>query len=187
MSDESSEFDLGRMIGVLERHRVRYVLIGGVSGTFHGMVEYQTKDVGVLVQDSRENLSSLAAALIELGARPVRIAERGPIDAADLGVANTQWDTDAGALDVLVSVAWPRDATVVYADIHRNADRVDVDGFVVSAASLDDLIAMKEAADRYKDHLALPELRRLRGDRYPERNTGNDPFGEFNIEDGADD
>ena len=33
------------MIDVLERHGVRYVLIGGVSGTFHGMVEYRTKDV----------------------------------------------------------------------------------------------------------------------------------------------
>ena len=54
------------------------------------------------------------------------------------------------------------------------------------ATSLDDLILMKEAADRYKDHLALSELRRIRGDRYPNENTGYDPFGEFNIEDGVD-
>jgi hypothetical protein len=45
---------------------------------------------------------------------------------------------------------------------------------------------MKEAADRRKDHLALPELRRLRRDRYPELGARDDPF-EFNIEDGADD
>ena len=55
------------------------------------------------------------------------------------------------------------------------------------AASLDDVIRMKEAADRNKDHLALPELRRLRGDRYPNENSDYDPFGEFNIEVGTDD
>jgi hypothetical protein len=45
---------------------------------------------------------------------------------------------------------------------------------------------MKEAADRHKDHVALPELRRLRGDRYPELNTDQDPFGDFDIEAGTD-
>jgi hypothetical protein len=46
--DDEPEFDLSRMIDVVERHGVRYVLIGGVSGTFHGMVEHQTKDADVL-------------------------------------------------------------------------------------------------------------------------------------------
>ena len=49
------------------------------------------------------------------------------------------------------------------------------------------MIRMKEAADRYKDQLALPELRRIRGDRYPDLATGEDPFGDFDIENGADD
>jgi hypothetical protein len=57
-------------------------------------------------------------------------------------------------------------------------------GVTVTAAALDDIILMKEAADRFKDHLALPELRRLRGDVHPDRAT-EDPF-EFDLEDGAD-
>jgi hypothetical protein len=57
-------------------------------------------------------------------------------------------------------------------------------GVTVTAAALDDIILMKEAADRSKDHLALPELRRLRGDVHPDRAT-EDPF-EFDLEDGAD-
>jgi hypothetical protein len=47
---------------------------------------------------------------------------------------------------------------------------------LVPAASLDDVIRMKEAADRVKDHLALPELRRLRGHAHPERSRDIDPF-----------
>jgi hypothetical protein len=88
---------------------------------------------------------------------------------------------------VLISAAGPHNSTVLYADIRRNAGLIEVGRFVVPAASLDDLIMMKEAADRHKDHLALPELRRLRGDRYPSESTGYDPFGEFDIEVGADD
>ena len=126
MSDEEPEYDLARMIDVLERHGVRYVLIGGVSGTFHGMVEYRTKDVDVLVQDAMDNFTQLAAALTELGARPARTTDQRPIIAEDVAIANTQWDTDAGALDVLVSAAWPHDTTVVYADIRRNAGMVEI-------------------------------------------------------------
>ena len=42
---------------------------------------------------------------------------------------------------------------------------------------------MKEAADRIKDHLALPELRRLRGDAHPERSRDIDPFEDYPIDD----
>ncbi len=51
------------------------------------------------------------------------------------------------------------------------------------AASLDDVIRMKEAADRFKDHQALPELRRLRGDPHPERSREVDPFADFDLDD----
>lgn len=49
-------------------------------------------------------------------------------------------------------------------------------------ASLDDVIRMKEAADRWKDRQALPELRWLRGDPRPDFPRGFDPFKDFPIE-----
>ena len=51
------------------------------------------------------------------------------------------------------------------------------------AASLDDIIRMKEAADRVKDHRALPELRRIPGDRHPDRSVDEDPFEGFDPDD----
>jgi hypothetical protein len=180
-------FDLARIGEVLERHAVRYIVIGGMSGTFHGMVDYRTKDVDLLVQGSADNLGCLAAALTELGAVPLGTADRRTIIGAELGVASTQWDTDAGPIDVLVTAAWSNESIVVYGDIERGSIVFDVGrGITMPAAALDDVIRMKEAADRYKDHLALPELRRLRNDRYPELATDDDPFGDFNIEDGVD-
>lgn len=75
----------------------------------------------------------------------------------------------------------------IYADFAARAEvfEVGAGSVTVTAASLDDIIRMKEAADRWKDHLALPELRRLRGDAHPDRAQVADPF-EFDIEDGAD-
>ena len=49
-------------------------------------------------------------------------------------------------------------------------------------ALLDDVIRMKEATYRGKDHLAMPELRRLRGDLNPERSRDVDPFADYDIE-----
>ena len=66
-------FDLARIGEVLERHVVRYVVIGRMSGTFHGMVDYRTKDVDLLVSENVDNLIRLAAAFQRAHwLRPVR-------------------------------------------------------------------------------------------------------------------
>lgn len=43
VSPDDLPFDLARIGEVLEHHAVRYVVIGGMSGTFHGMVDYRTR------------------------------------------------------------------------------------------------------------------------------------------------
>lgn len=151
------------------------------------MVNYRTQDVDLLVQESADNLDRLARALTDLRAVPAGTTDRRAIDGEDLTNASTQWDTDAGPVDVLVTAAWANESFVVYSGIERGSVVFDAGrGITMPAASLDDVIRMKEAADRHKDHLALPELRRLRGDRYPQLATNDDPFGDFDIEDGAD-
>jgi predicted nucleotidyltransferase len=180
-------FDLARIGEVLEHHAVRYVVIGGMSGAFHGMVDYRTKDVDVLAERTAENLDRLASALTELRAVPLGTEDQRPITGEELGVASTQWSTDAGPVDVLVTAAWTNDSFVMYAAIERGSTVFDTGrGVRMPVASLDDVIRMKEAADRRKDHEALPELRRLRGDPYPELGSNDDPFA-FDIEAGADD
>ena len=138
-------FDLARIGEVLEQHAVRYVVIGGMSGTFHGMVEYRTKDIDLLVQHTTENLACLAAALTELRAVPLGTNDDRLIVGADLGAASTQWDTDAGPIDVLVTAAWSNDSIVIYSDIVRGSVVFDLgSGVAMPVASLDDLIRMKE-------------------------------------------
>ena len=52
----------------LERHQVRYVLIGGLGAVLHGS-PIPTLDADICPARDLENLERTAAALVELGAR----------------------------------------------------------------------------------------------------------------------
>ncbi len=63
-----SAFNLPRIVDTFNRHGIAYLAIGGVSGFLHGMVEYVTQDVDMMVKSSKENLQLILGALAELGA-----------------------------------------------------------------------------------------------------------------------
>ncbi len=169
-------FDLARMVEVFNRHGVSYIAIGGVSGFLHGMIHYVTQDVDMMVRSSRENFERILSALAELGT-DVSTATIGDLE------VNTQWETLSGPLDILLTAVGPNETVITFSDLDRNAEAIEVQrGLLVRTASLDDVIRMKEAADRMKDHQALPELRRLRGDPHPESPRGFDPFKDFPID-----
>ncbi len=175
-----SSFDLPRIVEVFNRCGVSYVAIGGVSGMLHGAVYYVTQDVDMMVQATLENIQRVVAALIELGVTVDR-----ELDVADFA-SNTQWSTSSGPVDILLSAVGPNETEITFRELDKSSVLFEVArGVLVPAASLDDVIRMKEAADRVKDHFALPELRRLRGDLHPGRARDTDPFEEFDV--GSDD
>lgn len=179
--DLGSPFDLVRIVEVFNRHGVAYVTIGGVSGMLHGAIHYITQDVDMMVQRSQENLHRIVAALIELGVDLDRELVIG-----DLAV-NTQWRTSSGPIDILLSAIGPNETEITFQELDRSSQLFEVArGVLVPSASLDDVIRMKEAADRVKDHLALPELRRLRNDAHPDRPRDADPFEHDPIDDDLD-
>ena len=146
------------VLAALHRHRVKYVLIGGLAATLHGS-PVTTQDAVICPEREPENLDRLAAALRELHAR-VRTegVEDGLPFACDakffqmMSMANLV--TDAGDVDVTFDPA----GTGGYPDLARNAVSIDVDGVTIPTASLEDVIRSKTAADRPKDRAALPVL-----------------------------
>ena len=72
------------------------------------------------------------------------------------------WRTDAGDFDVLTDIPNAEGHRATFDDLVARAAIQEVNGVIVRVASLEDVIASKEWADRPKDHDALPELRRLR-------------------------
>ncbi len=145
--------------------------MGGIAATIHG-ASRQTTDFDCLPARTEQNLRRLAAALTELGAR-LRVGGLTDEESKALGVViddvtldraqQTTWRTDAGDLDVLTEVAH-RGGRTGYEDLASRSVSLRLDDIDIRLISLDDLIASKEAADRDKDHEALPELRKLRRD-----------------------
>ena len=98
-------FNPAAILATLERHRVRYVLIGGLAANAHG-ARRTTRDVDVIVERTADNLERLAEAARELEVRsPVidsRMRELDPLNPADLErAANVSLDTVEGELDIM--------------------------------------------------------------------------------------
>lgn len=152
-----AEFDPQPILEVLARHEVDFVLIGGLAGTAHGSA-YITGDVDVAYERSRANLERLAAALVELAATLRGTPPGLPLllDAETLRAGlNFTFDTRFGALDILGKPAGaPR-----YAELRAASFSGEIGGVTIRIATLDHLIAMKEAAGRDKDKLHASEYR----------------------------
>jgi len=167
--------DIERLVEVLDRHGVDYILVGGGAGRMLG-AERLTEDTDCLARRAAENLDRLGAAMRELSAR-LRVAGLTDAEAVALPVRVdgktlaaaeiSTWTTDAGRFDVLMDIPARDGRRLRYEDVLDSVVTVEINGAVLRVASLDVIIASKEWADRPKDHQALPELRRLR-DGLPE-------------------
>jgi hypothetical protein len=153
------------MLRTLERHGVRYVLIGGLAATLHGS-PLRTGDADICPARDPENIERLAAALRELQAR-IRTADTAAgvafaCDARFLGQMELlNLTTACGDLDI----AFRPHGTTGYDDLAPRAVRYDLEGLIIPVASLDDVIRSKRAAGRAKDQAALPTLETLRAQR----------------------
>lgn len=159
------ELDLARLLEVLDRHEVVYVLIGGLAAVYHGS-PFPTEDADITPRFDTENLTRLAAALVELGARVRTESEPEGLpfscDANSLAAVEA-WNltTAAGDLDLMFEPA----GTGGYADLRRDAVAVELYGVTVRIASLADVIRSKQAAHRPKDQRVLPTLREIQARR----------------------
>jgi hypothetical protein len=153
---DRTELDVERLLRALVDGRVDFVVIGGVAAVLHGSAR-ATFDLDICFANEAGNLHALGGVLTSLDARLRGVAEDVPFvaDGATLKRVDVlTLSTVAGDLDVLrVPSGAPR-----YDVLRAHADRFDVGGFEVLVASIEDLIAMKTAADRDKDRLDLAEL-----------------------------
>jgi predicted nucleotidyltransferase len=160
------EFDPETLLRRLTARGVDFVVVGGYAAVIYGSPRL-TQDLDIAYSGDPDNLNALGLALADLDAKLFDVADDVPFvpDADTLRrVELVTLETTAGQLDLL---AQPPGAPA-YAKLRRNAQRVDIGEFAVPVASLDDLIAIKEAAGRPKDRADLVELeaiKRLSRDR----------------------
>jgi hypothetical protein len=166
-AQEPPELDAVAIVSALNRHSVRYVVIGAFAAIVQQAPIAPTRDIDLTPDDSKDNLKKLSAALKELNAR-IRTdvsADGLPFDhdAASLGRA-AMWNLVCphGEFDISFR---PAAFEGGYSELVTNAHRVVVAGVEVLIADLDDVIRSKEAAGRPKDLRVLPALYRHQAGR----------------------
>lgn len=153
--------DPERLITTLSAHGVRYVLIGALAARLQGFPRV-TADADITPDLDPENLERLANALRELDARVFTdsVPEGLPFDFTSETLARSgMWKltTDAGRLDILFDPP----GVEGYEDLARGAVTFEVFGADLLAASLEDILRLKEAADRPQDRADVIVLRAM--------------------------
>jgi len=153
--------DPEKLIKVLAKHRVDFVLIGALAARLQGFPRL-TADADITPARNRDNLIRLAAALRELDARVFTEAVPEGLEfdcSAQTFSRSETWNlvTAAGRLDL----AFTPSGTTGYEDLIRRALRFEVYDVELMAASLDDIIRSKEAADRPQDRQDVVVMREM--------------------------
>lgn len=154
------------LFSTLARHKVDYLLIGGLAVSLHG-VERATMDVDITVAMNPVNLSALIEAAKELKLSPVLPV---PLDSlSDLELL-LQWrkerhleafalrtpDLAGVTVDVLL---FP---PVEFAGMASRAEVLKVANTDIQVVSIDDLIALKKAVGRPIDLIDIEHLQRIK-------------------------
>ncbi len=145
----------------LARHQVAYVLIGALAARLQGFPRL-TADADITPARDRDNVQRLAAALSELNARVYTdlVPEGLAFDCSVAMLERSEtWNlvTAAGRLDI----AFVPSGTKGFDDLRRDAVRFDVYGVELLAASLNDIVRSKEAADRPQDRQDVVIIREM--------------------------
>jgi hypothetical protein len=147
--------DFKELLSTLERHRVRYLVVGGYAVMKYTEPRF-TKDLDLWISTDEENAKAVFAALKEFGA-PLRGLT--PHDFTEEGYFY-QMGNPPFRLDVMMSIpgvkfedAWPRREDVL------------LEGLTIPFISRADLTRAKEASGRAQDLLDAENLRRAAQER----------------------
>ncbi len=168
--DLGDSLRLRPLLEALDRQGVDFVLVGGLAGLVHGSA-YPTYDCDIAYSREPSNLKRLAAALEEIGVTlrgaPSDLPFRPDAQTLAKG-ANFTFETKFGSFDILGEVAGIKS----YESLRSKSKVERVEGLEVRIAALEDLIAMKRAANRVKDRLMVLEYVELADLRRREQEAG---------------
>jgi hypothetical protein len=148
------------IVDVLNRHGVRFVVIGAFAAIAQRAPIPATRDIDLTPDSSGKNLTRLSTALKVLGAR-IRtdaVEEEFPFDHDGRSLAaSSVWNLICPYGEFDISFV-PSGIAGGYEELAVRAHRMTVDTIDVMVADLTDVIRSKEAAGRPKDLQVLPIL-----------------------------
>lgn len=155
------------LFSALVRHRVDYVLIGGLAVSLHG-IERATMDIDVTVAMTQKNLAALVAMARELEMVPVLPVGLDVLtDPEQLAQWHRERNLQAFALRAPGRAGVTLDVLlyppVDFGVLQSHSVSFKAGDVPVAVASIDDLIALKLAVGRPIDLADIEHLKRLKG------------------------
>lgn len=136
------------LLDVLEKYRVKYMIIGGHAVSYHAEPRY-TRDLDIWVATTKANALAVFRALAEFGA-PLK--DYSP---ADFSEENTfyQFGADTSRVDILMGPPGLK-----FSEAWRERIETEIAGRKAIYVGREALIELKLAANRPKDRLDLKAL-----------------------------
>jgi len=124
----------------LQKHKVKYVVIGGIAAVLHG-VPRATFDLDILIEATPDNAEKLLKSLLEAG-----LGTASLITAEELLAHEITIFKDIVRVDVQTSTPG-----IIFEDAWKNREDMEYQGQIFFVLSKNDLIASKRAAGREVD------------------------------------
>ncbi len=118
--------DFEDMLEALERHKVRYLIIGGLAFTYHVKPRY-TKDMDLWIDAAKSNVRRANLALKEFGS-PFLLNPDKPEEILQLGVAPNRIDLLRNIKGARFATAWKKRVRSPFGRIEANW--IDIDSLI---------------------------------------------------------
>lgn len=145
------EKDFRDFIALLNRHDVQYLIIGAFAYSFYVEPRY-TKDIDILIKQSKENAEKILTALKDFGFVDIDLTEKDFLESGQiiqLGVAPVRIDILTSIKGMDFQKFWENRVVGRYGDI---------DVFFISKQ---DLIRCKRASGRKQDLADIEKLEKI--------------------------
>ena len=126
--------DFEDMLTSLERHQVKYLIVGGLAFIYHAKPRY-TKDMDLWIEPSDENVRKANLALAEFGS-PCLLEAGSPDQIPQIAVAPNRIDLLLRVEGVRFETAWRKRIRDAYGSV--TANWMDIDSLVRSKQRIDD-------------------------------------------------
>lgn len=139
----------------LDKHKVKYLLVGGFATTFHGYIR-TTHDLDLWIKDDAENTDNLIQALKEVEVQGAELLKGMPLVAGftELRIGNSGF-----VADLMHSLKkFPQ---MDFEDCYDRKKTGHWEGVPIHVIHLNDLIDEKKATDRHKDRDDVANLKRI--------------------------
>ena len=125
--------DFEDILHFLDKHKVRYLIIGGLAFIFHAKPRY-TKDMDLWIDPEPENIKRANHALAEFGS-PFLLDPKNIKEILQLGVAPDRIDFILHVGEIKFEAAWEKRVKGRYGN--ANAIWIDIDSLIRIKSSID--------------------------------------------------